>query len=193
MISPLDLLNSWLIDEQNAGALNPRHVVLSTAKNDAIPHARVVAIREIDVKGLLFFTQRGTRKVQELNENPNATMTFWFELYEREVVIEGIAEPLTDEENNRYWQSLPRERQIRFYSYAPTSALPIDRKAVIEEKKQQIEQEYEGIPLPISPFYCGFRLKPIRIMFYASRSDELSDVFEYREINGAWAKQWLSP
>jgi pyridoxamine 5'-phosphate oxidase len=193
MVLPFDLLHTWLAEEQTAGAPNPRQAVLSTAGLDGTPHARVVAIREIDDKGLLFFTQRGTRKVEELDHNPKATMTFWFELCQREVIIEGIAEPLTDTENDDYWQSYSREAQIRFYSYASTSTQPIDSKSVLEAIKKKIEQEYEGKPLPVSPFYCGFRIKPTRMMFYAYRTDELSDVFEYRLGNGTWTKQWLSP
>lgn len=49
-----------------AGTLNPRQAVLATCAKEAIPHARVVAIREINERGLLFFTQKGTRKFNEL-------------------------------------------------------------------------------------------------------------------------------
>jgi pyridoxamine 5'-phosphate oxidase len=193
MTLPIELLNAWLSEELASGAPDPRQAVISTATSDGTPHARVVAIREINEDGLLFFTQRGTRKVEELDQNPKATLTFWFELHQREVIIEGIAEPLTDSENNNYWKSYPREAQIRFYSYAPTSTQPIDSKTVLETKKKQIELEYEGKPLPVSPFYCGFRIKPTRMSFYAYRADELSDVFEYQNVSGNWIKQWLSP
>lgn len=67
MTDPIEILSLWLREEQSAGAPNPRQAVLSTATMSAIPHARVVAIREIDDHGLVFFTQRGTRKVDELN------------------------------------------------------------------------------------------------------------------------------
>lgn len=190
---PIELLNSWLTDESQAGAPNPRQAVLATCAKNAIPHARVVAIREIDERGLLFFTQQGTRKVNELIENPSATMTFWFELFQREVIIEGSVTPLSDIENQHYWASYPRDAQVRFYSYAPTSSQPIQNKELLENRKKQVEQEFDGKDLPLSPHYCGFRLKPSRIIFYAYRIDELSDVFEYHDNNGVWVKQWLSP
>lgn len=53
MISPVDLLNTWLLEEQNAGPLNPRQAVLSTATRGAVP-PHVVDICEIDEHGLLF-------------------------------------------------------------------------------------------------------------------------------------------
>lgn len=192
-IPPIDLLNSWLAEEKITGAPNPCHAVLSTCTSNGVPHARVVAIREIDENGLLFFTQQGTRKVNELHSNSFATMTFWFELHQRQIIIEGLAIPISNVDNERYWTDYSREAQIRFYSYAPTSSQPIVSKDLLENRKKQIEIEFTGSALPISPFYCGFRLKPSRMLFYAYRTDELSDVFEYRYIDSQWKKQWLSP
>jgi len=193
MLSPFELLNSWLAEENQAGAPNPRQAVLATCAKDAIPHSRVVTLREIDDRGLLFFTQQGTRKVRELIENPLASMTFWFELFQREVIVEGTVKELTEVENKQYWESYPREAQIRFHSYAPTSSQPIAGKHVLENRKMQLEDEYQGKILPLSPFYRGFRLTPERMVFYAYRIDELSDVFEFRHQDGKWVKQWLSP
>lgn len=190
---PIDLLNSWLTEENLAGAPNPRHAVLATCAKDAIPHARVVSIHEIDEQGLLFFTQQGTRKVRELNANPLATMTFWFELFQREVIVEGTVTSLPATENQHYWINYPREAQIRFYSYAPTSSQPVISKEVLENRKKEIALEFTGKDLPLSHYYCGFRLRPSRFLFYAYRIDELSDVFEYHDQNGIWLKQWLSP
>lgn len=193
MTNPFELLKLWLQDERENGAPNPQQAVLSTATDQGIPHARVVAIREMTENGLLFFTQRGTRKVKELKDNPNASIVFWLELQQREVIIEGIVAPLSAAENDDYWQSYPPEAQIRFYSYAPTSAQPIANMVALEDQKKHIERRYEGKPLPISPFYCGYRLKPSRMVFYAYRTDKLSDMFEYCCVTDHWTRQLLSP
>jgi pyridoxamine 5'-phosphate oxidase len=190
---PLDLLNRWLSEEQQQGAPNPQQAVLATATTSAVPHGRVVAIREITNQGLVFFTQRGTRKVTELEENPRAAMIFWFELNQRQVLIEGTVTPLAHDENVRYWQSYPREAQVRFMSYAPTSAQPITSKQVLEAIKKQIEQDYQQIPLPMSAYYYGFLLQPERMVFYSYRADALSDVIEYQCSEHRWIQQLLSP
>lgn len=193
MTHPIEMLNNWLQEESELGAPNPSQAVLSTATQDAVPHARVVAIREISNQDLLFFTQRGTKKVAELVANPLAVITFWLELSQREIILEGNIISLSDSENETYWQNYSREAKIRFYSYAPTSSLPIESKEILEEKKRQVEQEYRGKDLPISPYYCGFRLNPTRILFYTYRTDELSDVIEYSRNNINWDIQLLSP
>ncbi|HCJ1109662.1 TPA: pyridoxal 5'-phosphate synthase [Legionella pneumophila] len=193
MIAPIKQLNIWIDEERHKGAPNPQQAVLSTATKESIPHARVVAIREISEQSLLFFTQKGTRKVAELITNPIATLTFWFELLQREVIIEGVVESLLPEENERYWQAYPREAQIRFYSYAATSSQPIISKHQLEKKKKNIAVNYQDKPLPMSEFYCGFRVKPARMVFYAYRTDELSDVVEYHLVDNRWITRLLSP
>lgn len=193
MIAPIKQLNIWIDEERHKGAPNPQQAVLSTATKESIPHARVVAIREISEQSLLFFTQKGTRKVAELITNPIATLTFWFELLQREVIIEGLVESLLPEENERYWQAYPREAQIRFYSYAATSSQPIISKHQLEKKKKNIAVNYQDKPLPMSEFYCGFKIKPERMIFYTYRTDELSDVVEYHLVDNSWITRLLSP
>lgn len=192
-MKPINQLINWILEERQQGVINPQQAVLSTATNDAVPHARVVAVREISEEGLVFFTQKGTRKVVELHSNPRAAMTFWFEVLQREVILEGIVAALLPEENERYWQSYPREAQIRFYSYAATSSQPINSKMQLEEKRQSIATHYQDKALPMSEFYCGFRLIPQRMVFYAYRTDELSDVYEYLQVENNWTKTRLSP
>jgi pyridoxamine 5'-phosphate oxidase len=190
---PYQMLDAWLEEEKASGAPNPKQAVLSTTTSQPVPHARVVAIREISDKGLLFFTQRGTRKVAEMKDNPKCCLTFWFELKQRQVIIEGIIEALSEQENDAYWQSYPKEARLRFYAYAPTSGQPISSKEILEDKRRQLTDSYKDKTIPISPDYCGFRIKPNRFCFYAYCTPELSDTYEYVIHDGAWRKQILSP
>jgi hypothetical protein len=45
-MTPIDQLNQWVLAEREAGAPNPQQAVLATATKEAIPHSRVVAVRE---------------------------------------------------------------------------------------------------------------------------------------------------
>lgn len=189
----LNNLNQWVREEREKGVPNPQHAILSTATQKAIPHARIVGINEITENGLLFFTQQGTRKVYELTDNPIGALTFWFEFYERQVIIEGEVRSLSDTETKAYWHASSRESQLRFHSYVFESSDPITTKQEIERRKSEMEKMYTGKPIPLSPFYCGFRLKPKRILFYDCGSAAISDVIEYQQISGKWEKQLLSP
>ncbi|WP_454783113.1 pyridoxine/pyridoxamine 5'-phosphate oxidase [Legionella sp. WA2022007384] len=191
--NPLIELNFWLASEREAGAPNPCHAVLSSISLDGVPHSRVVAIREISDDGILFFTQKSTRKVNELKNNPQVSLVFWLELLQREVIIEGKTLLLNQGENKHYWDSYPQWAQIRFLSYAPTSMQLIESKDILEQKRQKIEESFLNKPIPLSPEYCGFRIQPERMIFYAYRQDELSDVWEYALKTNKWNFQRLSP
>lgn len=190
---PINILTQWLEDEKQLGAPNPQQAVLATATLEGIPHCRVVAIREISNNGLVFFSQRCTRKVQELTTNLHASMTFWFELKQREVIIEGYVKALSTSENEFYWNSQPRERQLRFTTYAPISGQVIESIQLLETKEQQLAVEYQTAPIPMSTEYCGFRIIPQRFCFYTLGSTTFSEVMEYRYQDDEWLLQQLSP
>ncbi|HAT1867315.1 pyridoxine/pyridoxamine 5'-phosphate oxidase [Legionella pneumophila] len=193
MKNPITLLTSWISEELEKGAPNPQHAILSTTGKDAIPHGRVIAIREINDQGLLFFTQRGTRKVVEITNNPMVSLTFWFELFEREVMIDGTIKALSQSESKRYWDTYPTCAQIRFHSYAPTSSQVIPNKQLLEDKRKTLIGQFQDKSLPMSEYYCGFRVIPARMVFYTYRTDELSDVVEYCFIKKNWDRRLLSP
>ena len=193
-LMPIQLLEQWLKEEKDKGAPNPQQAVLSTVTKEGIPRSRVVAIREITPPGILFFTQKGTKKVTEIAENPRVSLTFWFELMQREVILEALIEALSDGENKAYWLTYPRVAQLRFLAYAPTSGQPIDSKQILEDKKTAIEQECKDQELPYTPLYCGYRIIPTKVTFYQYRTDELSDVYQYSvQENNQWQKQVISP
>ncbi|MFO9089053.1 pyridoxamine 5'-phosphate oxidase family protein [Legionella pneumophila serogroup 1] len=192
-MTPIELLNTWIIDEKSMGAEHAQHAVLSSQGLNGASHGRIVAIREITNDGVLFFTQKRMRKVLEIKNNIQVTLTFWFERHAREVIVEGEANFLSEEQNAHYWDVYPKWAQIRFCSYAPTSGDPIDDKQLLEDKRRNLEQSSKYTVLPCSPDYCGIAIKPKRFVFYSYRLDELSDVWEYLTDNNTITQRRLSP
>lgn len=190
---PTEILKQWIEEEKNKGADLAQHAVLSTTGDNGNPHARVVAIKEINNDSILFFTQKCTRKVRELEKNSAASLTFWLERHAREVIVEGEASFLSPEKNEVYWRDYPKWAQARFCSYAPTSSLPIKSKDELAIKLREVEQKHESESIPLSPDYCGVSIKPSRLVFYSYRLDELSDVTEYKVDGKKFEAQILSP
>ena len=154
-MTPIQLLTAWISDEKSAGAQYAQHAILSSQGLNGASHGRVVAIRELIEGRLLLFTQKGTRKAFEIKNNNQVTLTFWFERYAREVIVEGDASFLSEEQNSTYWSTYPRWAQIRFLSYASTSGAPIENKELLEDKRREIERSSEQSLIPCSPDYCG--------------------------------------
>lgn len=192
-MTPTELLKTWIEEEKSMGAQYAQHAVLSSQGLDGSPHGRIVAIREIKDDWVLFFTQKSTRKVLEIKHNNQVALTFWFERYAREVIVEGEASFLSAAENAHYWDAYPQWAQIRFCSYAPTSGQPIEDKHLLEEKRRNLERSSKDTGLPCSPDYCGIAIQPKRFVFYCYRTDELSDVWEYWIENNAIVQRRLCP
>lgn len=186
-------INQWLEQEKSLGSPNPNNIVLATADKTGVPHSRIVAIREISTQGILFFTQRGTRKVQEIMDNPQVCMTLWLPLQQRQIIFEGSAKALNQDENESYWNLLPYDRKLRFSAYSPTSSNPIHALSDLEEKVKSLSAEYSPETIPISPYYCGFRVTLKVIYFYTLGTTTFSEVIKYTLENDIWNKQLLSP
>ncbi len=192
-MTPIQLLTNWIEEEKSLGAQYAEHAVLSTEGLNGQPHSRVVALREITEDWILLFTQKRTRKVEEIKNNGKVALTFWFERHARETIIEGEARFLSEEQNAHYWSNYPHWAQVHFCSYAPISGEVIESKQILETKRLRIEQASKNSSLPFSPDYCGIFIKPKRFVFYTYRVDELSDVWGYQANMTGFVKKILSP
>jgi pyridoxamine 5'-phosphate oxidase len=193
ILMPFNQLKNLLKQEKKLGVNEPECAVLASVAPEGIPHSRVVAIRKIEPESLIFFTQCSSRKVTELQQNPHATLTFWLAMQQRQVILEGSAIFLSHEENQRFWNNLPRERQLRFSSCAPTSGKVIENQAILEKRKAELTIQFADQLIPMSRNYCGFQFKPHTIYFYALGITNFSEVIRYSKIDEHWQQAYLSP
>ena len=88
---------------------------------------------------------------------------------------------------------MPRERQLKFSAYAPSSMKPIDSHHQLEEKYQALSKEFQDKEIPMSEFYCGFRFVPESILFYTLGTASFSEVIEFSKTLGRWRQRILCP
>ena len=69
-------------------------MVLATATIAGKPSARTVLLKGVDQRGFIFFTNYGSRKGQEINENPNAALALYWPELERQVCVAGTVTKL---------------------------------------------------------------------------------------------------
>ncbi len=123
-------ITSWLEEESDPLKL----AVLATVDEKGIPHTRVVGIREINEWTLTFFTQKGSSKVKQIALNNQVSITLILFEKRRQITYEGIAVPLTDQENQHYWKTYSKESQIRFTVYGPESGNLITDSTKLDEQ-----------------------------------------------------------
>ena len=187
---PIATLRAWL-DEAEAAVGEPHVMTLATATADGRPSARVVLLRGLDQRGLTFFTNRSSRKGDELSANPRAAVAMhWWELG-RQVRVEGGVEEIEPDESAAYWATRPRASQIAAWA-SPQSRLLADRGA-LDELVAQAEERFDGRDVPLPPFWGGYRLIPESIELWTHRDDRLHDRVLYTREKGGWRRESLAP
>jgi pyridoxamine 5'-phosphate oxidase len=190
MDEPLQRLATWL-DEGRAAVPHQDSMTLATATPDGRPSARVVLLRGLDERGLTFFTNRTSRKGEELRSNPRAAAVIhWWELG-RQVRTEGAVEETSDAESRAYWETRPRGSQLA--AWASRQSRPLGGRDELDARVAEIEERFAGAEIPLPPFWGGYRLVPHSIEFWTHRNDRLHD--RIRHVRGleGWRTERLAP
>jgi pyridoxamine 5'-phosphate oxidase len=187
---PLQLLTTWLAEGRGA-VPHPDSMTLATSTLDGRPSARIVLLRGIDERGITFFTNRISRKGEELRRNPRAAaVVHWWELG-RQVRIEGSVEETSDEESRSYWETRPRGSQLA--AWASRQSRQLSDRGELDERVAEMEARFAGEDVPLPPFWGGYRIIPTEIEFWTHRDDRLHDRVRYVRAGDVWRTDRLAP
>ena len=190
LADPIAQFELWLSQALEAQLPEPNAMTLATVGADGRPSTRVVLIKGVDARGLVWFTNYESRKGQELALHPHAALQFhWVEL-ERVVRIEGAVSKVSDEESDAYFASRPLDSRIG--AWASPQSQPIASRAVLVANAAKYSAQFLLQP-PRPPHWGGYRLQPDRFEFWQGRPSRLHDRLRYRLQNGVWIKERLAP
>src|ERR671938_64551 len=105
---PLSLFEGWLEEARAELGYDAEAMALATATSDGAPSVRMVLLKGVDERGLVFFSNYSSRKGAELAENPRAALLFHWQPLGRQVRVEGPVERVTGAESEAYFRSRPR-------------------------------------------------------------------------------------
>ncbi|MFY8004609.1 MAG: pyridoxamine 5'-phosphate oxidase [Chitinophagaceae bacterium] len=188
---PIDQFTRWWNEAVDSNILEPNAMTLSTASTTGLPAARIVLLKGYDANGFVFFTNYLSQKGQNLAQNPQAALTFFWKELERQVIIQGTVEKIPEAESEAYFLSRPLGSRIGAWS-SPQSSVIASRE-ILEENVQKYTQAFgENVPRP--PHWGGYLVKPTCIEFWQGRTNRLHDRIRYQLTNEKnWKKERLAP
>jgi pyridoxamine 5'-phosphate oxidase len=189
--TPGQQFSKWLEEAIAAQLPEPNAMTLATVGSDLRPSTRVVLIKGLDERGIVWFTNYDSRKGRELAGNPHAALQFhWVEL-ERVVRIEGRVEKISDEESDAYFHSRPLDSRIGAWA-SPQSEV-ISGRGVLVANAAKFGAQFLLQP-PRPPHWGGYRLLAERWEFWQGRRSRLHDRLRYtQQAGGDWLRERLAP
>jgi pyridoxamine 5'-phosphate oxidase len=181
----------WLNQAIEAEIPEPNAMTLATVSSDLRPSTRVVLIKGVEARGIVWYTNYNSRKGQELAGNPFAALQFhWVEL-ERVVRIEGQVEKVSADESDAYFHSRPLDSRIG--AWASPQSEPISGREVLVAAAAKYGAQFLLNP-PRPPHWGGYRLVPEQWEFWQGRKSRLHDRLRYTPAaDGAWHRERLAP
>jgi pyridoxamine 5'-phosphate oxidase len=183
----------WFDEAVAAELPEPNAMTLATIADDGRPAARIVLLKGVDARGLVFYTNCASRKGRELARDPRAAIVFFWHELERQVRVEGVSERVADAESDEYFASRPRGSRLS--AWASPQSEKVESRAWLERRLAEFELRFQdaGDAVPRPRHWGGYRLIPESFEFWQGRASRLHDRIEYTRAGDAWSIARLAP
>ncbi|BDA68788.1 Pyridoxamine 5'-phosphate oxidase [Rivularia sp. IAM M-261] len=191
--NPFVQFKRWFDEARSSQLPEPNAMTLATTTQEGQPSARIVLLKDFDARGFVFYTNYNSHKGQELAENPQAALVFWWAELERQVRICGHVEKVSDTESDTYYYSRPISSRLG--AWASEQSEVIENREVLEQRFKELESKYSDSYVPRPSHWGGLRVIPYEIEFWQGRPSRLHDRLRYtlNEEDGSWKIERLSP
>jgi pyridoxamine-phosphate oxidase len=189
--NPFDQFEIWFNEMLNSKLHEPTAVTLATASKGGKPSARVLLLKGYNKDGFIFYTNYGSRKGNEIEENNSGALLFFWPELERQIRIEGKIERVSQKASEDYFKTRPYKSRIGAWASNQSSVISSRSEIIKKFFKYLLKFHSKNIPLP--EFWGGYILKPDTFEFWQGRASRLHDRIRYRKNGINWIKERLSP
>ena len=188
---PTDQFARWFDEALKADLPEPNAMSLATVAASGQPSLRTVLLKFFDADGLVFFTNLGSAKAQELDANPRCALLFPWLVLQRQVIVKGTAQRISGAQSLRYFCKRPRGSQLGAWVSRQSSV--ISSRKLLEMKLEEIKAKFADGDVPLPSFWGGFRVRADSFEFWQGRPARLHDRFVYTRERDGWRTDRLAP
>ena len=190
---PVALFKKWFHEVEDFGAVaEVNAMTVSTIGKDGFPKARVVLLKQFTYEGFIFYTNYNSEKGKAIEANPNVCLSFFWHELERQVIIKGVAEKVSENISDGYFESRPEGSRLGAIVSPQSEVIP--SRDYLENKLHNLENEYKGKEISRPKNWGGFIVKPVEVEFWQGRPNRLHDRIRYKlQDDFSWLTDRLAP
>ncbi|AIK96909.1 pyridoxamine 5'-phosphate oxidase [Candidatus Odyssella acanthamoebae] len=188
---PISLFNDWFQQAGEKEINDPNVMALATADKEGRPSVRMVLLKGITDGNFVFFTNLDSRKGNDLKVNCHVALCFHWKSLRLQIRVEGVVEPVSDEEANTYFATRPVGSQIG--AWASKQSRPLDDRSQLEEALAAYSLKFGDDNVPRPSHWSGFRVIPQEIEFWEEQPFRLHNRLVYTRNGSAWKTKMLYP
>lgn len=190
---PFALFAEWLALAGRKEPNDPNAMAIATVDPAGLPNVRMVLLKDVDQRGVTFYTNLESAKGRELAANMQAAAVFHWKTIRRQVRFRGPVSRVSDAEADAYFATRARGAQIG--AHASAQSRPLESRFALEKQIGARTLEFGLGPVPRPDHWSGFRLAPIEIEFWVNRPFRLHErlVFRRAAPDAPWTKGHLYP
>ena len=190
---PFFLFDNWFKEVSSKNSKSEINAMtLSTIGLSGYPIGRIVLLKYYSPDGFVFFTNYNSNKAVSIDQNNKVSISFFWEDFERQVIIKGVATKTTDDFSTKYFNSRPKGSKLGALVSENQSSI-IKSKDYIIKKFNQLSKEYLNKEILRPNNWGGYIIKPIEYEFWQGGENRLHDRIRFTLIKDIWKNDRLSP
>ncbi len=165
---PIAQFTRWIDTAACSPVSQPLAATLATVTADGRTLARTVLLKFCDTNGFVFFTHLGSRKVQQMKENPHVSLLFPWLAQNRQVNVTGRAERLGGFD------------AVKCFLLGENNG--VTARAAVEMQLEELKHRLGAGVLPLGASWGGYRIVSESVEFFQGRGLREHDRFLYTRV-----------
>jgi len=191
--NPMELFQTWFYEVENFGGIDePNAMNIATIGLDGYPKNRMVLLKRFTWEGFVFYTNYNSEKGTAIAANNHICLSFFWSNLERQVIVKGVAEKLSKNLSDGYFESRPEGSKLG--AWASHQSQIVSSREALDTTLAQYEKKFENKEIPRPDYWGGYLVKPQSMEFWQGRPNRMHDRIRYTlQTDYTFLKERLAP